>query len=168
VRILVTHQLQFLRNATKILVLKEGKCIGIGTYEELTKSGINFMSIISDKQKNDKKAVKSENIDTNIALRHLNRAISVTPSIASSFDDGLDIPDDKQVVEEDEPKLKDETKMIGSIDSSVYFEYFKAGAGTFLMTTAILSVVISQALYQGSDLWLTHWWVNLYLKEFFS
>jgi hypothetical protein len=44
--------------------------------------------------------------------------------------------------------LKDETKMIGSNDSSVYFEYFKAGAGTFLMTTTILSVVISQALYQ--------------------
>jgi hypothetical protein len=38
--------------------------------------------------------------------------------------------------------------MIGSIDSSVYFKYFKAGAGTFLMTTTILSVVISQALYQ--------------------
>ncbi len=156
-RILVTHQLQFLRNATKILVLKEGKCIGIGTYEELSKSGINFMSIISDKQKNDNKVVKNENIDTNIALRHLNRAISVTPSIASSFEDGVDIPDDKEVVEEDEPKLKDETKMIGSIDSSVYFEYFKAGAGIFLMTITILSLVISQALYQGSDLWLTHW-----------
>ncbi len=156
-RILVTHQLQFLRNATKILVLKEGKCIGIGTYEELSKSGINFMSIISDKQKNDNKAVKIENIDTNIALKHLNGAISVTPSIASSFEDEVDIPDDKEVLEEDVPKLKDETKMIGSIDSSVYFEYFKAGAGVFLMTITILSLFISQALYQGSDLWLTYW-----------
>ncbi len=56
--------------------------------------------------------------------------------------------DEKEVVEEDEPKLKDETKMIGSNDYSVYFEFFKVGAGTFLMTTTILSVVISQVLYQ--------------------
>jgi len=159
-RILVTHQVQFLKNATKILVLKEGKRIAFGTYDELIKSGINFMSFVTEAQKTDKKTAKiTENVDPNIALRHLNRANANTHSIASSI--GADIPDIKEEpLPEDEPKLKEEIKMIGSIDSSVYWEYVKAGAGTFLMIITVTTLVLSQALYQGSDLWLTEWFVQ--------
>ncbi|CAG2174237.1 unnamed protein product, partial [Oppiella nova] len=35
IRILVTHQIQFVRKATQILVLDKGRCIGLGTYDQL-------------------------------------------------------------------------------------------------------------------------------------
>jgi len=46
VRILVTHQLQYLSDADQILVLSEGKCIGKGTYDQLLASGVDFVSLL--------------------------------------------------------------------------------------------------------------------------
>lgn len=48
IRILVTHQIQFIEKATKILVLKEGECLAYGTYEEITKIGIDFMDLLTE------------------------------------------------------------------------------------------------------------------------
>ncbi|CAG2102234.1 unnamed protein product, partial [Medioppia subpectinata] len=46
IRILVTHQIQFIRNATKILVLDDGKCLALGTFDELLAKGLDFMALI--------------------------------------------------------------------------------------------------------------------------
>jgi ABC-type multidrug transport system ATPase subunit len=46
--ILVTHQIQFVQKASKILVLKEGKPLAFGAYDELIESGIDFMSLIKE------------------------------------------------------------------------------------------------------------------------
>src|SRR6266487_2916770 len=47
-RILVTHQLQFIKEATKILVLKNGSTVALGTYDELLHSGIDFVSLLEE------------------------------------------------------------------------------------------------------------------------
>ncbi|CAG2118899.1 unnamed protein product, partial [Medioppia subpectinata] len=44
IRILVTHQIQFIRKATKILVLDDGKCLGLGMFDELLPKGLDFMA----------------------------------------------------------------------------------------------------------------------------
>ncbi|XP_050401602.2 ATP-binding cassette sub-family C member 4 isoform X1 [Patella vulgata] len=41
-RILVTHQLQYLQSADRVLILKEGKVSNIGTYNELLQQGVDF------------------------------------------------------------------------------------------------------------------------------
>ncbi|KAG0716160.1 Multidrug resistance-associated protein 4 [Chionoecetes opilio] len=48
VRVLVTHQLQYLSSASQILVLKEGRVQAIGPYNQLVNSGIDFGSLISE------------------------------------------------------------------------------------------------------------------------
>jgi len=47
IRILVTHQLQHLYQADKVIVLKEGRIVGEGTYEELAKDQ-NLYHVITD------------------------------------------------------------------------------------------------------------------------
>ncbi|XP_064120685.1 ATP-binding cassette sub-family C member 4-like [Macrobrachium nipponense] len=47
VRILVTHQLQYLKPASQILVLREGHTEAIGNYNQLVNSGIDFASLLS-------------------------------------------------------------------------------------------------------------------------
>ena len=47
----MTHQIQFIKKATKILVLNEGKCLGLGTYDELQDKGLDFMELLSDNEK---------------------------------------------------------------------------------------------------------------------
>uniref|UniRef100_A0A5S6R3S5 Uncharacterized protein n=1 Tax=Trichuris muris TaxID=70415 RepID=A0A5S6R3S5_TRIMR len=47
-RILVTHQLQYLKSADSILVLKEGVQVGYGTYEQLVTTGDQFTHILRE------------------------------------------------------------------------------------------------------------------------
>lgn len=44
--ILVTHQLQFIEQCEKILLLKEGKVVKLGNYEEITSTGFNIKDIL--------------------------------------------------------------------------------------------------------------------------
>ena len=46
--ILVTHQIQFIEKATKILILKEGQCLSYGSYSELQQMGIDLMSLLAE------------------------------------------------------------------------------------------------------------------------
>ncbi len=56
-----------------------------------------------------------------------------------------------------DPKIDDEQKEIGSISGRVYLEFIKAGAGIILASLTLLSTIISQTIFHGSDLWLTSW-----------
>ncbi|XP_069323195.1 ATP-binding cassette sub-family C member 4 isoform X2 [Eulemur rufifrons] len=46
ITILVTHQLQYLKAASEILILKDGKMVQKGTYTEFLKSGVDFGSLL--------------------------------------------------------------------------------------------------------------------------
>ena len=48
---LVTHQIQFIKKATKILVLKDGKQLAFGTYDDIINSGIDLISLIQKPEK---------------------------------------------------------------------------------------------------------------------
>ncbi|XP_071552963.1 ATP-binding cassette sub-family C member 4-like isoform X4 [Panulirus ornatus] len=48
VRVLVTHQLQYLKPASQILILREGHTEAIGGYHQLVNSGVDFASLLSE------------------------------------------------------------------------------------------------------------------------
>jgi ATP-binding cassette subfamily C (CFTR/MRP) protein 4 len=48
--VLVTHQIHFIKKATKILVLKEGRPLAFGSYDQLCESGVDFISLISEEK----------------------------------------------------------------------------------------------------------------------
>uniref|UniRef100_A0AAX7T6W9 Multidrug resistance-associated protein 4 n=1 Tax=Astatotilapia calliptera TaxID=8154 RepID=A0AAX7T6W9_ASTCA len=52
-RILVTHQLQYLKAADQIVVLKEGQMVARGTYSELQGSGLDFTSLLKEDKDQD-------------------------------------------------------------------------------------------------------------------
>ncbi|RVE57953.1 hypothetical protein OJAV_G00204270 [Oryzias javanicus] len=53
-RILVTHQLQYLKVADQIVVLKEGQMVARGTYRELQLSGVDFTSLLKHDQEDER------------------------------------------------------------------------------------------------------------------
>ncbi|CAK8678304.1 unnamed protein product [Clavelina lepadiformis] len=55
VRVLVTHQLQFLKGADQVLILKEGAVAGLGTYEELQAKGTDFAALLHKDEEEEKK-----------------------------------------------------------------------------------------------------------------
>jgi len=61
-RVLVTHQLQFLAGADRILIVKGGCIAGYGTYDELVASGVDFKEF-SDTMTNSIAAAKAERLE---------------------------------------------------------------------------------------------------------
>jgi len=59
IRVLVTHQLQYLPHADHIIVLNQGKILAQGTYEELIDAGIDFVGLMANEVE---EAVKRQSI----------------------------------------------------------------------------------------------------------
>ncbi|XP_076312434.1 ATP-binding cassette sub-family C member 4-like isoform X1 [Tachypleus tridentatus] len=73
IRILVTHQLQFLKPANQILVLQEGKCFALGNYTHLLNSGIDFVSLMEMEEEDSRRdSVKAHNIT-------IEQSLSISP-----------------------------------------------------------------------------------------
>lgn len=87
--ILVTHQIQFIKKADKILVLKEGQSLAFGSYDKLMQMGIDFMSLIKEENKEtDKTGDNSETIDVQkdvIVEQFKNRTFSVLSTKSEVF-----------------------------------------------------------------------------------
>ncbi|CAG2117279.1 unnamed protein product, partial [Medioppia subpectinata] len=142
--ILVTHNIQFLKDAHQILVLNDGECVAIGSYTQLKERGIDLMSYQRQTDgPNDKRAIK--------------KRTSLTPSMVSSLSEGSEVTDVCELTKADEQEVKAEHKMIGSVETNVYMEYIKAGAGTLLVILTILFLIGSQVFNQGSIYWLSLW-----------
>ncbi|XP_067669590.1 ATP-binding cassette sub-family C member 4-like isoform X2 [Haliotis asinina] len=147
-RILVTHQVQYLKEADQILILKEGKVLGTGTFEELSKSGIDFASLLKhDDEDEDDSAVMMlpDTISTsNVNFNELGSSLSLA-SIASDF-----VPEKIQVQEE-------EQRQEGTVGLGVYVKYFRAGTGIFVFILLVLLNLLAQTAYIMSDWWLSRW-----------
>ncbi|CAG2117814.1 unnamed protein product, partial [Medioppia subpectinata] len=129
--VLVTHNIQFLKDAHQILVLNDGECVAIGSYTQLKERGIDLM------------AYQRQTDETN-HNRAVKRRTSITPSMVSTISEGSDVTDVREAEEADEQEVKAELKMIGSVESTVYMDYFKSGASALIITLTILFIINSQ------------------------
>ena len=57
IRVLVTHQIQFIRSADVILVLNDGKPIALGTYSELINSGLDVVQLLGKDKERDTESI---------------------------------------------------------------------------------------------------------------
>uniref|UniRef100_A0A8B9JMS0 Cystic fibrosis transmembrane conductance regulator n=1 Tax=Astyanax mexicanus TaxID=7994 RepID=A0A8B9JMS0_ASTMX len=91
-RILVTHQLQYLKAADHILVLKEGHMVARGTYSELLRSGVDFASLLKKDEEEEQQTVGTV-ISSRTRTLSQNSVRSRTSSLMSEKDDGEQLPD---------------------------------------------------------------------------
>lgn len=156
-RILVTHQLQLLRYVDRILILKEGKVAGYGTFDELTALKTNFASLLQPKH-DDVPSHHKENPDGNWIkfsqfARNSHRASQRSAMSAISF--GEDINEDHII-----PVEPEEEREQGSIETKVYTEYFRNGAYAPFLVLLIIFMAATHVIYIMNDWWLTQWAAN--------
>uniref|UniRef100_V5G0E4 Putative multidrug resistance-associated protein lethal(2)03659 n=2 Tax=Anoplophora glabripennis TaxID=217634 RepID=V5G0E4_ANOGL len=129
--ILVTHQLQYLRNVNKIYLLENGKIAASGSYSELQASESEFTKLLADsKEEEDEKSERRSKLL------------------------------DKKEKEEDNaeaPTQEKEERGSGIISWSVYKSYLRAGGSWFKTITLCSAFVISQIVASSTDYFVTIW-----------
>lgn len=135
IRILITHQLQYLTNANEIIILDDGEIVGNGNYGELQNSGLDFGKLLAEYHSaddDDEKKIKSRSTS--------------------------EMTDDED--EEDGPEIDKEKTRSGSIGFQVYWRYLRSGGGYFSIFVLIALFVLSQGSANAGDYFVTYW-VNL-------
>ncbi|RWS19973.1 multidrug resistance-associated protein 4-like protein, partial [Leptotrombidium deliense] len=127
-RILVTHNLQFLQKADKVVIMKDGVCVSLGTPEELSKSAIDINTMIGEVTKTDE----------------------MTKNLTSCDPENLDIDFDEYV------ESKEEAATSGTVRWKVHVDYFKAG-GTLSTIVLLILIFVSQFAYHFNEYWLSLW-----------
>lgn len=154
--ILVTHQLQFIRQATKILVLNNGKTQGYGTYSELMNSGIDFVKIANE----EKLAQQQKLQDIDSSIRQSMESLHTTLHHSSQLSLNSSIGGDDLtnfITGEALQQTNSEMLTSGSVKARIYWVYVRMGAGFFFLSLLIISNIGTQLLFNGSDYFLALW-----------
>ncbi|XP_005374166.1 PREDICTED: multidrug resistance-associated protein 4 isoform X2 [Chinchilla lanigera] len=153
ITILVTHQLQYLKAASHILILKDGETVQKGTYTEFLKSGIDFGSLL----KKDNEEAEQSSVPGTPTRR--NRTFSESSiwsqqSSRPSLKDGVPEGQDTENIQVTQPE---ESRSEGKIGFKAYKNYFTAGASWFIIIFLILLNMAAQVAYVLQDWWLSYW-----------
>jgi len=132
-----THQHQFLQLVDQIVILEKGQLRAVGTFQTLLKTGLDFVTILGEAEKEDKDQKNQERCSK-----------SPTENIQESV----------QSVDDACPKnfLKEHQES-GGISLVLYKKYFQAGGGLLAFLTIMSCSVLAQVLVSGGDYFLTFW-----------
>uniref|UniRef100_A0A8D2LQ35 Cystic fibrosis transmembrane conductance regulator n=1 Tax=Varanus komodoensis TaxID=61221 RepID=A0A8D2LQ35_VARKO len=142
--ILVTHQLQYLQAANQILILKEGKEVGKGTYSDFLRSGIDFASLLNKPEDDDQLPVPGT------PSHQLSRIRTFSQSSMWSMESS--VQSQKDGMEPVLTALPEETRSEGKIGFSIYKKYFAAGANYFIIFILFFLSVLAQVRYLASQI----------------
>uniref|UniRef100_A0AAA9RX99 Multidrug resistance-associated protein 4 n=1 Tax=Bos taurus TaxID=9913 RepID=A0AAA9RX99_BOVIN len=149
ITILVTHQLQYLKDASQILILKNGKMVKRGTYSEFLKSGIDIFSLF---EKGNKQSEPSSALGTPTMISE-----SLGPSLQSPRPSLKGAAPEDQDPENIQVTLPLEDRLEGKVGFKTYKNYFTAGAGWSVILFIILINIAAQVSYVLQDWWLAYW-----------
>lgn len=168
--ILVTHQLQFIEAADKIVVLKDGEALKIGSYKEVLQSGaLQFLEHEQDKMKQNNRKSIADSAEFDVAsLKELENTISRSrkPSEAGPRTieqqcsmDAIEKEDDDDENDYDihETDSRAETRSVGSVKFIVYWNFIRAGATIPFVILIIFMTITPQIIFHYTDLWLASW-----------
>ncbi|XP_021934289.1 multidrug resistance-associated protein 4-like isoform X2 [Zootermopsis nevadensis] len=146
-RILVTHQLQYLRDADLIVILNNGKIETQGTYKELVASQMDFARLLTGGDE------EAENKGT---LRKLSTQLSVQPLSEEDEDGSVDADENAELIAK------------GKMKTSVFLKYFQSGASFFTLILLVLILFVGQMASSGADFWVTYWTNQEELRRYYD
>ncbi|XP_055678742.1 ATP-binding cassette sub-family C member 4-like [Lutzomyia longipalpis] len=132
--ILVTHQLQYLKDIRQIVLLNGGRIEMQGSYDEIRQSNLeSILSLAPDESQEPQTPVAEQKLKT--------------------FPSQVDFKgQDDSLVEEEK-----ETQAIGSVSLNVYKSYFKAIENTCFIVFVFVVFILSQFAISGTDYFVAQW-----------
>jgi len=156
IRILVTHDVQHLARADKIMLFDKEKVLAQGTYDEIASLGLDLKQLLDGGEKKeecDKGRDGSDGVSgarpSAIALEAVANRFLVTKN-TSDLDDGFE-----------EQKSRNKRSAINSImyalNKNAFFDYFKAGSGHSGGILVILLFMATQSFIISADYYVANW-----------
>ncbi|XP_015783978.1 multidrug resistance-associated protein 4-like [Tetranychus urticae] len=155
--VLVTHQLQFLKQADRILYLKNEKQVCFGDYTEFLKLGADFIEGIASSQP-DKHAPAEKKVTRTLSKR-LSRQSSVASIMtsASILDDDIVEEFNPHKGHEDDDEDADANELGVVSKSNSLWTYTKAGIGPLLLPFWFIYINGAQALISFIEYYFSLW-----------
>uniref|UniRef100_A0A452EAR3 Cystic fibrosis transmembrane conductance regulator n=1 Tax=Capra hircus TaxID=9925 RepID=A0A452EAR3_CAPHI len=135
ITILVTHQLQYLKDASQILILRDGKMVERGTYSEFLKSGVDIFSLFEENEQSEPSPVPGT---------HTMISESLVQSFQSPIPSLKDAAPEDQDTENIQVTLPLEDHLEGKVGFKTYVKYFTAGADWPVIIFLILVNIAAQ------------------------
>nr|AJD79132.1 ABCC3 [Pectinophora gossypiella] len=145
-RILVTHQIHFLKAADYIIVLNEGGVENMGTFDELVSTGKEFATMLAALQEGkdkDSDSLSSAGSTDSKDKKVLTRTKSVSES--------------EKEPEFEAQKMKAEERQSGNLRWAVVSAYFRSGGNWCFVLFTMFMVLIAAASAAGADFWVSYW-----------
>ncbi|KAG5204267.1 hypothetical protein JEQ12_002243 [Ovis aries] len=153
ITILVTHQWQYLKDASQILLLEKGEMVHKGTYAELLKSGVDSASLL----KRENEEAEPSPVPESPTMRTQTSSESSVQSQQSSTPLLKDAAAEDQDTENIQDTLSEERRLEGKVGFKTYKNYFRAGAHWSVIIFLILVNIAAQVAYILQDWWLLNW-----------
>ncbi|XP_058797685.1 probable multidrug resistance-associated protein lethal(2)03659 isoform X2 [Phymastichus coffea] len=144
-RVLVTHQLQYLKTVDRIIVLSGGKIKAEGKFDELVVQGIDFGRLLEQQLAK----VNQEDTGSQPVSRSTSRQGSITS--LSSF------MTNENNLSFDDPKEEEEMRSAGNVSGAVYKGYFSAGGNLCVIITIFVLCVLAQFFASAGDFFISAW-----------
>eukprot|EP00262_Sarcandra_glabra_P022233 TRINITY_DN97_c0_g1_i1.p1 TRINITY_DN97_c0_g1~~TRINITY_DN97_c0_g1_i1.p1 ORF type:complete len:1510 (+),score=157.17 TRINITY_DN97_c0_g1_i1:234-4763(+) len=151
--ILVTHQVDFLHNADQILVMRDGKIVQSGKYDDLQKAGTDFGALVAAHDSS------MEMVEQSTTTMSSDNEQESDPASRSSSDQGQSNGENGAV---DSPKtekgtsklIEAEQRETGKVSLHVYMLYATEAYGWWGILIVIGVSLAWQAALLASDYWL--------------
>ncbi|KAG5866797.1 hypothetical protein JTB14_031470 [Gonioctena quinquepunctata] len=166
-RVLVTHQVHYLKNADHIIIMSNGRIEKEGTFNELVNSDNAYAKLFTEEHQNKPEQTEEPEIKTEIVRRSFRRrTLSVVSSISAKslvegiHDDVEEVDDSDE--EEAEIQVKDmqEASSKGKVSGSLLLKYMSSGANAFNICLVLTLYILAQTFGSGTD-WFVSTWTNI-------
>ncbi|CAL5032421.1 unnamed protein product [Urochloa decumbens] len=157
----VTHQVEFLPAADLILVMRDGKIVQTGKFDELLQQNIGFDAIVG---------AYSQALESVKNAESSSRISSYKQKLADSEDElnaenetddqlqGMTMKESEHDVSQDTNEkgklIQDEERERGSIDKKVYWTYLRTAHGGALVPVTICAQLFFQIFQVASNYWM--------------
>ena len=138
--ILVTHQLQYLRNVDHIIVMRGGQIAEQGTYQQLMDQEGELAHLVASEPEVEGGAITRRQSTDGTQKKPQTPQLLPQPSSQSVF---------KTTVKED--------RGVGGVSLKVYKQYMVEGGGIFAGVAVLLLYATVQGTRMGIDSWLSYW-----------
>ena len=152
-RVLVMHQLQYLKHADSVIVMEDGKIAHVGTFDELKAAGVEFPTNDSDAPD---EPADGEGDDIALAGRSESHVAAAPARTESSDARKESDKGDYANRSKSSTKAKAEKRVVGVVKLKVWFGWVRS-VGTPMATVIILSYCMQNGLTIFSTVWLAKW-----------